>query len=146
MNERTGAVPASRAGVYGARGNTRGGRDADKLPHVGVSGVSVEAGQFGEADDGIRVLDAKAILFHHRHTTAWGELRAQGCPICELGMAGAAKTVEEPQISEDGGVVQDRGGDEAGATALTPDLGVDAEFEEVAGYPGWYRRKRERVS
>ncbi len=110
---------------------------ANGVQDVGMSGLQGEAAGDGADDDGVWVLDARVVLFHHYHVQA-GQERSPRCQVCRRGVAGAITKVEQASSAEGDGVVSSGGVDEEEAAASAS---VDGSFVEHPSYPGYYVRR-----
>lgn len=82
----------------------------------------------GKDEDGIRVLDARAMLSHNAHIKERGRTSSERCAFCTKGVGSVIKTVESRPIS-DYGILSRRRTDEEETAASTLTSG---ELERLA--------------
>lgn len=81
-------------------------------------------------EDGIRVLDTRAVLAHNAHIKSRGKVADQGCAFCTTGLGAVVKTPQSKKVSEFG-VFQGGGVDEKGSTSPAPDSGKPGEGDRT---------------
>ncbi len=113
------------------------------MQDVDMSRVQSKPEGVREDDGPVWIINARALLFHHRHLQA-GARRSKRCQVCRQGMAGLFTQVEAPSSGEEPGVVESGGSDTKGAAASASDSGIPQDLQQYQD-TGWFYSASQRA-
>lgn len=105
--------------------------DADRVPNVEVYTMPQRIGFIRQDENGDRLLNTDAVLFHHAHKQNQNESAASRCGICKKHLDSLLSTIVAPPLDEKDEVVQSDRTDQEGSTSPSS---TDEQYWNVGGY------------